>query len=349
MRFRIKFIFLGLIIILVIGLSNLVYFYFGLISPNGSSAEKVDFVIENGHGINEISNNLFKARLIKNKLVFETYLWARGWEGKIKAGEYRLSRNLSIKDLVNVLKVGLVKKDIDIKIIEGWTIDDIADYLSKNDIVSKNDFLGLAGDGAKFISDNLDNYPFLSELLLRNNNYSKISLEGYLFPDTYTIYADAVAEDIIKKMLDNFNVKLDDEMRAEIERQGKTIDEVVILASIVEKEVAKYEDRRMAADIFLKRLEVGIPLQSDATINYVTKKGTTRPSHEDLKVQSFYNTYINKGLPPAPISNPSLSSIQAVIYPISNDYYYFLTDKEGNVYYGRNMDEHQVNRERYLE
>ena len=150
-------------------------------------------------------------------------------------------------------------------------------------------------------------------------------------------------------MLDNFDIKLNNEMRAEIEKQGKTIDEVIVLASIVEKEAAKYEDRRMAADIFLKRLKAGMPLQSDATINYITKKGTTRPSYEDLEIQSLYNTYTNKGLPPAPISNPSLSSIQAVIYPIDNDYYYFLTDNDGNIHYGRNMEEHQVNREKYLE
>lgn len=349
MRFRTKFILFGLLLSLIIGLSGLGYFYFGLISPNSSSVEKIDFEVKSGQGINEISSNLFGAGLIKDKFIFETYLWARDWEGKIKAGHYRLPENLSIKDLVNILKIGLVKKDLEIKIIEGWTVEDIADYLSKNDIASKDEFLSLAGDGAKFISDNLDSYPFLSELLLRNNNYSKVSLEGYLFPDTYTIYTDATSEDIIKKMLDNFDVKLNGEMRAEIERQGKTIDEVVVLASIVEKEAAKYEDRRMAADIFLKRLKAGMPLQSDATINYITKKGTTRPSYEDLKVQSLYNTYTNKGLPPAPISNPSLSSIQAVIYPIDNDYYYFLTDNDGNIYYARNMEEHQINREKYLE
>lgn len=349
MRFRTKFILIGLLLLLIIGLSSVFYFYFGLVSPNSSSAEKIDFEIISGQGINEISGNLYEAGLIKDKLIFKTYLRARGWEGKIKAGEYRLSKNLNIKDLINVLKIGLVTKDIDIKIIEGWTVDDIADYLSKNDIVNKDEFLSLADDGAKFISENLDDYSFLSDVLLRNNNYSEISLEGYLFPDTYTIYTDATAEDIIKKMLDNFDSKLNDEMRAEIKRQGKTIDEVVVLASIVEKEVAKYEDRRMVADIFLKRLDVGMPLQSDATINYVTKKGTSRPSYEDLGVDSLYNTYKNKGLPPAPIDNPSLSSIQAVIYPIRNDYYYFLTDKEGNIYYGRDMEEHQVNRESYLE
>ncbi|MFH1565436.1 MAG: endolytic transglycosylase MltG [bacterium] len=349
MSFRTKFILIGLVLLLIIGLSGVFYFYFGLISPNSPSAEKIDFEIKSGQGINEISSDLHEAGLIKDKFIFETYLWARDWEGKIKAGEYRLSKNLSIKDLVNVLKIGLVKNDIDIKIVEGWTIDDIADYLSKNNVAGKDEFLNLANNGAKFISDNLDSYPFLFELLVRNNNYSEISLEGYLFPDTYTIYVDAAPEDIIKKMLDNFDVKLDDEMRVEIEKQGKTIDEVVVLASIVEKEAAKYEDRRMAADVFLKRLKAGMPLQSDATINYITKKGTTRPSYEDLKVDSLYNTYTNKGLPPAPINSPSLSSIQAVIYPISNDYYYFLTDKEGNIYYGRNMEEHQVNRGKYLE
>lgn len=349
MYFKIKFILFGLLLFFIIGLSGLAYFYFGLISPNSSNVKKTDFEIKNGQGINEISDNLFKAGLIKDRLIFEIYLWLRGWENKIKAGEYYLAKNLNIKDLVNILKIGLVKKEIDIKIIEGWTNEEIADYLSKNNIISRDEFLNLAGNGARFISGNLVSYPFLSELLIRNNNFSSITLEGYLFPDTYKIYVDATGQEIIKKMIQNFDTKFNNEMRAEIKKQGKTIDEVVILASIIEKEVAKYEDRRMIADIFLKRLSAKMPLQSDAAINYITKRGATRSSYKDLEVESSYNTYINKGLPPAPISNPSLSSVLAVIYPISNDYYYFLTDKDGNVHYGRNMEEHQVNREKYLE
>jgi UPF0755 protein len=349
MHFKTKFILLGLVTLLIIISSGLLYFYFGLVSPNSRNSQKINFEIKAGQGINQISANLYDAGLIKDKLIFKAYLWIRDWEGKIKAGEYRIAKNLSIKDIVNVLKIGKTKKEINIKIIEGWTIEEIDSYLSTNNIFKKNEFSDLAKNGTKFISDNSSDYPFLSELLLRNNNYAQISLEGYLFPDTYKIYTDGDAQDVIKKMLDNFKIKITDEMNTKIKSQKKTIDEILILASIIEQEVSEYEDRQMVADVFLKRLEAGMPLQSDATINYITKKGVTRPSYEDLEVQSAYNTYKNKGLPPSPIGNPGLASIQAAIYPIKNDYYYFLTDKDGNVYYGRTMEEHQVNREKYLE
>jgi UPF0755 protein len=347
-NFKIKFILFGLLLLIVIGLSGVAYFYIGLTAPNSNNEEKIEFKIESGQGVNEISDNLFKAGLIQNRLIFEGYLWLRNLEGEMKAGEYRLAKNLSIKDLVNILSIGQVKKEIEIKIIEGWTNEEIADYLDKNSIVGKNEFLGLADDAAGFIIANKTDYPFLSELLDRNNNQPKISLEGYLFPDTYKVYIDATAEDIVRKMLDNFDKKFTVEMREKVKSQGDTINEIIVLASIVEKEVADYENRRLVADIFLKRLKIGMPLQSDATINYITKKGTTRPSYDDLKVESAYNTYQNKGLPPGPIGNPGLAAIQAVIYPISNNYYYFLTDKEGGVHYGKNSDEHQENRAKYL-
>lgn len=349
MQFKTKFILLGLLTLLIITLSGIFYFYFGLISPNSQNSQKINFEIEAGQGINQISANLFNAGLIKDRFIFEVYLWIRDWEGKIKAGEYRIAQNLSIKNIVNLLKIGKVKKEIEIKIIEGWTIEEIDDYLFENNILEKNEFFNAAKNAAEFISKNSSNYSFLSDVLLRNNNYTQASLEGYLFPDTYKIYTNSEAEDIIKKMLDNFKEKITDEMKLEIKRQKKTIDEILILASIVEEEVSRYEDRQMVADVFWKRLKIGMPLQSDATINYITKKGTTRPSYKDLDVQSDYNTYKNKGLPPSPIGNPSLASIQSVIYSIKNDYYYFLTDKKGNVYYGRNMEEHQVNRGKYLE
>jgi len=348
-KYKLKFALLGILLLIVIGLSGLGYFYFGLNSLNSNSDEKVYFVIESGQGVNEISSNLFDADLITDKLIFETYLWLRDWEGNLKAGEYRPAKNLNIRALVNILRRGQTTKEIDMKIIEGWTIDDLAEYLERKNIADKEEFFNLVDDGVKFIADNKTDYPFLSELLLRTNLEPEISLEGYLFPDTYKIYADATAEDIVKKMLDNFKTKVIGEIQEEIEKQGKTIDEVVILASIVEKEVAKYEDRRMVADIFLKRLEIGMPLQSDATINYVTKKGTTRPSYNDLEVDSRYNTYQNKGLPPGPINSPSLSSIKAVVFPLKNDYYFFLTDKEGRIYYGRNIEEHKQNRWKYLD
>jgi len=137
-------------------------------------------------------------------------------------------------------------------------------------------------------------------------------------------------------------------MTAQLLAQNRNLFETVILASIIEREALYDEDRAMIADIFLKRLDDNIGLQSDATINYITGKKTTRPTFNDLQVDSPYNTYKYRGLPPGPICNPGLASLKAAVYPQVNDYYYFLTDRDGRAHFGRTYAEHQQNIARYL-
>ncbi len=175
------------------------------------------------------------------------------------------------------------------------------------------------------------------------------NLEGFLFPDTYKFYRETTAKKIIEKMLNNFDKKLSSEIKEEIKSQNKTIFEIIILASMVEKEAGREEDMKKVADVFLNRLEVNHPLQSDATINYVVGEGRNKASHEDLQIDSFYNTYKYNDLPPAPICNPGLNAINAVVYPAGTDYFYFLTDPEGRAYFAKTFEEHQRNRAEYLD
>ncbi|OGY89834.1 MAG: hypothetical protein A2927_01170 [Candidatus Komeilibacteria bacterium RIFCSPLOWO2_01_FULL_45_10] len=149
-------------------------------------------------------------------------------------------------------------------------------------------------------------------------------------------------------MLDNFGAKLTQEMRVDIKNAGKSIFEVITLASIIEKEVRTEQDMKMVADIFNKRLEQGIALQSDATVNYVTGKGLVQPTAADIAVDNLYNTYKYRGLPPGPIANPGLKAIKAAIYPTPNQYYYFLTTAEGEVIYSQTYQEHLKNKSVYL-
>ena len=149
-------------------------------------------------------------------------------------------------------------------------------------------------------------------------------------------------------MLDNFGHKVDSQRLTDIARQKKSLLEVITLASIIEREVQSPLDKKMVADIFDKRLAAGIALQSDATVNYLTGKKTTRPSGADLEINSPYNTYKYRGLPPGPIGNPGLASIDAVIYPTSNSYYYFITDKDGRAVYAKTYAEHLQNVQKYL-
>lgn len=149
-------------------------------------------------------------------------------------------------------------------------------------------------------------------------------------------------------MLRNFDDKLTPEMRAEIKKQGRTVYQVLTLASIVEKEMFGYESRRQVAGVFYNRLKIGMPLQSDATVNYITGKGMTRPTIADTKIDNRYNTYKYYGLPPGPICNPSIESIKAVIYPASNNYLYFLTTPDNQIIFSKTMDEHLKNQYKYF-
>ena len=333
---KLKYIFLSLVIIII---APILWFFFLLNSANNLESQK-SFIIEQGKGVNEISDNLAKADLIKNKFVFETWLWLLKSEDKVKAGIYSFPAGSSIRQLTKLILAIPENTASKFTIIEGWGRNwpEFKKVLETHDF-SYDEFLGLTASAKTW----REQYDFLADAP------STASLEGFLFPDTYFVdqYTDNII--LLNKILINFEQKLRPELRAEIKKQNKTIFEVVTLASIIEREVPEHADKKMIADVFLKRLKNNIGLQSDATINFVTGKGLTQPSRDDLKIDSPYNTYKYRGLPPGPIANPSISSIEAVIYPTPNDYYYFLTTKEGEVIYSQTYQEHLAAKAKYLD
>jgi UPF0755 protein len=169
---------------------------------------------------------------------------------------------------------------------------------------------------------------------------SEVDLEGYLFPDTYRMFIDSQPEDLIKKMLDNFGLKLTAELKQEIQAKGLTIHQAVTMASLLEKEAATAEDKQIVASILFKRLEMGMPLQLDTTVIYATGTPGAELTTKDLKVESLYNTYVHTGLPLGPIGNPGAVSLQAVVAAGETEYVYFITDKQGVVYYSITYEEH---------
>lgn len=233
------------------------------------------------------------------------------------------------------------KQERTITIIEGWRMSEIATYLERQQAVTSSDFLAAAK-----ISNWRERYDFLSDNKIK-------SLEGFLYPDTYNIFVGASAQDIIKKLLDEFDRKVTPQMRADLRAQNRSLLDAVILASIIEREISNLpahdSERKIVADIFWKRIKIGMGLQSDATVNYVTGKTSTRPTLKDLAIDSPYNTYKYRGLPPGPINNPSLASLMAVIYPTQNDYLYFLTDENGKAYFAKTYDGHLQNIAKYLD
>ncbi len=294
--------------------------------------------ITRGESASNVIQQLKNQKIIESELGFKIYVYLRNRTNLFQSGQYYLSPTMSWKEILNLLTSKQANEQT-IVVREGWTQREIADYLEKSGLFSQQNFIATSYQlGSSGVLD----YSFLSD---KPSNHS---LEGYLFPDTYRVYRDAKPETIIKKMLDNFNDRLDSDIREEIVRQHKSIFEVLIIASIVEKEAASETDRQLVADIFLRRLENRMPLQSCATINYILTQKTKHLSLEQTKIDSPYNTYKYYGLPPGPIGNPGISSIKAVLWPAKNNYWYFLSTDNSQIIYSKTNKEHDLNKEKYL-
>lgn len=242
-------------------------------------------------------------------------------------------------------------------ILEGWTNDDVKNYLSEEKaLFLAEDFIKSVGykntDNLKkeqeFSRDWSSLYDFLDD------KPDNLSLEGYLFPDTYRVFASTSPNEVVSRLLDNFNRKLTSEMRAEIKRQGKSIHEIITMASIIEKEAPIFAQKditaaKIVSGIFWNRLKIGMALQSDATLSYILNDKKPAHSGAELQVESPYNTYKYRGLPPGPIANPGMIAILAAIYPAKTDYFFFLTTFDGSkIYYAKNYDEHLRNKYLYM-
>jgi len=305
-----------------------------------ADSQKAQFTITRGESVKDITDNLFNQGLIRSKLFFKVYVWNKKDGSKLQAGTYDLKAGISIKEITKILISGsVISEEREITIIPGWNLLDIADYLANQGLVDKDDFLKITGKTEDFSSQ----YSFLTD---KPKNYG---LEGYIFPDTYRIYKNATPEAIVLKALDNFDSKLTPELRQEIKRQGKTIYEVMTMASIVEKEVRSENDMKIVAGIFWNRIKIGQPLQSCATLAYVLGENKAVYSLADTKVNSLYNTYQHRGLPPGPIASPSLKAIEATIYPEETTYNYFLSRPDtGETIFSKTLAEHNLNKEKYL-
>jgi len=278
------------------------------------------FVVKKGDSLRMIAADLENEGLIRDKIWFVGYVLYQGWAAKLQAGQYILSPSLNIKQIAEKMAKGeAISQDVEITIPEGFTLKKIDARLAKAGLIEAGELIM---------------YP---------------KLEGYLFPDTYRFDVASELRDIVYKMKDNFDKKLDNSLRAEIKKQGKTVEEVVIMASILEKEVRTDRDRRIASGIFWRRLGNNYPLQSCATIAYILDEDKWRYSTEDTKVDSPYNSYQNVGLPKGPICNPGLSAIRAAINPQENDYNFFLSKPDGETVFSKTLDEHNMNKAKWLE
>ena len=283
-------------------------------------------VIEKGQTGTEIADMLFERGLIRSTQGFKLWLYLSGTNDKLQTGHYQIPNKVTVRELISLLQEGHVES-IRITIPEGYTVGDIAIVLEKNQIMKAKDFLA---EAKTYVP-----YPYM-----KGTKPATYPVEGFLFPSTYEIPVGATPRDVIQMMADEMNRYLTPAVKKQIQAQHMSIHDFVTLASIVERESLFDADRPTIAGVFKKRLAHGIPLQSDATISYVLGYAKENVTIGDTQLQSPYNTYVSKGLPPGPISNPGKKSLDAVLYSENTDYLYFVADKEGHNHFSKTYEEH---------
>ncbi len=301
-------------------------------TPKQRATTEQGFVVNNGEGLRAISTSLKNKKIISSDLMFMIYLKVSGLSGNIQAGEYSLSPSMTPITIADILSNGKVASRR-ITIPEGWTISQMGEYLEKQGIVKKVDF--------EVATHKQYPYDFLA------GKASDITLEGFLFPDTYQVSVMATADSIVKMMLENFDRRITTDLRATADKSGLGLYKTIVLASIVEEEANKPADRKVVAGIFMARLNEGMRLQSDVTVAYPLGEDRKEITAQDLATSTPYNTYLIDGLPVGPICNPGLDSITSVIYPEMTSFRYFIA-AEGQMYYAKTLDEHNALVAKYL-
>ncbi len=276
--------------------------------------------IKSGESLEVVTQKFTTLHLVRSPFVFRSLVILLGGEKKVTAGDYLLAHKESPLTLAwRIMRGDFGMSPVRVTIFEGLNITEIGELLSKN-----------------LVSFDVEAFKKAAK-----------SKEGYLFPDTYFFPPTAKPDDVIDRMEANFNEKIKI-LGPEIDAFGKPLKEVIVMASILEGEARGEEAQKTVAGILWKRISIGMPLQVDATFKYINGKDSFTLSYADLREDSPYNTYANKGLPPGPINNPGFGAIRAAVNPIKTDYLYFLTGNDGGMYYAKTFEQHKLNKAKYL-
>jgi len=302
------------------------------IRPVGGVGTISNLQVTPGMTTAEIAHQLKEKNLIKSELMFVGLAKLKGVEADLKAGEYTLDANMSLSEIINRITVGGVVYNT-LTIPEGYTIAQIAERIEAKGLGSKAEFLRLVAEG------DFD-FPYLEGL-----EPSPKRLEGFLFPDTYLIPKGASEQEIIETMLKRFECVFTPEMVKRAKELDMTVNQVVTLASIVEREARVAKERPIISSVFHNRLQKGMRLQSCATVQYALGYQKERLLYADLEIDSPYNTYRHAGLPPGPIANPGKASLEAALYPVKSDYLYFVAQDDHTHVFSRTFAEHTAAKE----
>ena len=309
--------------------------------PVAAGGSSVIVTVKQGESAETIGSALQQQGIIRSKRLFEIVVGLRGVQNSLEAGDYEFDPGTPVVEVVDRIAHGKTAST-DVVIPEGKRVDEVGDILQSAGIVSKQAFL------AALVKSQY-NEPFLAQI-------SADSLEGFVFPATYEFHHGATAHEVVDAMLMGFQTNIAD--KVQLEGQALTLEQVVTLASIVEREAETPSERPIIASVFLNRLKAGIPLQADPTVQYAVASADPASVQQntywkkdltvdDLKIDSPYNTYLNGGLPPGPIANPGLASIEAVVRPATTDYLYFFAKGDGTHVFAETLEQHLRNIEQY--
>ncbi len=328
-----------ILIIMAIAIGGAFIYYNSLLAPKDTKGEERTVSIPQGYSVKGISKILEEEGIIKSNLAFLMAVRSEKLQGKLQSGNYLLSPAMSTKEVIYRIVSGQVIDDsIKVTIPEGFELKMIGERLEEKGLTSQEEFIKAAQDIEKY------DFPFLKDIPKDREN----PLEGYLFPDTYKFPKGVTNEQIISTMLARFNEKFKDEYYDQAKKLNMTLDEVVILASVVEREARIASDRPIISGVFHKRLEIGMRLESCATIQYILGERKPRLLYKDLEVVSPYNTYKNAGLPIGPIASFGEASLKAALYPKKTDYLFFVAKDDGSHVFSRTLKEHDAAKKKVL-
>lgn len=310
--------------------------YWTVHRAQSSSDRAIVFHVAQGDSVSTIAARLNEERLIDNPLLFRLDAKIRDLGGKLKVGDYQLRRNMSIDDTVSALMI-YHANTVAVTLPEGFRMEQIAATLDAHHI-----------SGDQFLAE--ARHPGDLHLSVLRAKPAGASLEGYLFPSTYDVPPHFSGKAFARYMVQTLDRKFTASMRARATSEGFSIFQVLTLASIVEREARVESERPKIASVYLNRLKIGMPLQADPTVQYVV--GTPSDwwpllSSAQLRTPARYNTYVNRGLPPGPIANPGLASINAVLYPAHTHFYYFVAKGNGRHAFARTYQQQLANEQKY--
>ena len=321
--------FVGILAAVVLGIL-LAFYSLILLWPQGNPYDSVKVTIPKGASLKEVSTTLQDYNIIRNERSFLLAVKTLGYEKDMPAGRFKLVKASTNFDIIDQLVNGIqVNKRV--TILEGWTIDVIAEEL--------HDKIGIDQDEFKSACTN--------ELLLWKWGISEKTVEGYLFPNTYLFSEEEDVQDIIGRMIKEYKERITLEFRDRMQELGMEEKEIITLASIIEGEAIYDKERAVISGVYHNRLNIGMRLQADPTIQYIINDSPRRLLNKDLKIKSPYNTYLNKGLPPGPINNPGIESIKAALYPAETDYIYFVARGDGYHTFSRTKEEHNIAKRKF--